>query len=394
MSRDYVLPAEAQELISLVASLERRAQAARETAAADLEQLRKGVEKEKRELLKAAKQEDAALSRHLAEIEADRQALEALIEDRIKGFGFIAKAWADYEEARAKAAAQTLVAKSHPAPSAAAEVRLKGKELAEARRRAKAAEWVVALYEWHVPWIAELRDAAEYDAYIRGEEASRPSDEDRPTDPVERWLSQDEYRALAAGERNQRALDRYLKSRKSRWQLGRDYERFIGYLREQEGCRVRYQGILLGFEDLGRDVIAEKGGHVEIIQCKRWAKRKTIHEKHLFQLFGTVVLARLEQPDASVSGTFTTTTSLSEKAREVASMLDIKVEEQMALGDYPRIKCNLNRVTGERIYHLPFDQRYDDTVVEPDRGEFYASTVAQAEAEGFRRAWRWQPATA
>ena len=51
---------------------------------------------------------------------------------------------------------------------------------------------------------------------------------------------------------------------------------------------------------------------------KRWAQAKTIHEKHVFQLYGTVVLARLENPGEKVSGTFTTTTKLSEKAREVA----------------------------------------------------------------------------
>jgi hypothetical protein len=34
-----------------------------------------------------------------------------------------------------------------------------------------------------------------------------------------------------------------------------------------------------------------------------------------------------------------------------------------------------------RIYHLPFDQQYDTTVPEPEpeRGELYLSTVAEAE---------------
>jgi hypothetical protein len=45
---------------------------------------------------------------------------------------------------------------------------------------------------------------------------------------------------------------------------------------------------------------------------------------------------------------------------------------------------------GERIYHLPFDEMYDATVVHPDRGEFYRATVAEAEEEGFRRAMRWR----
>ena len=73
-------------------------------------------------------------------------------------------------------------------------------------------------------------------------------------------------------------------------------------------------------------------------------------------------------------------------------LLDIHVEENEPLADYPRIKCNVSR-TGERIYHLPFDQQYDTTVVEPTRGERYVATAVEAEELGFRRAWRWRGET-
>jgi hypothetical protein len=49
-------------------------------------------------------------------------------------------------------------------------------------------------------------------------------------------------------------------------------------------------------------------------------------------------------------------------------------------------------VNEERIYHLPFDQQYDTTLIEPTRGERYVATVAEAEELGFRRAWRWRAA--
>ena len=88
--------------------------------------------------------------------------------------------------------------------------------------------------------------------------------------------------------------------------------------------------------------------------------------------------------------TFTTTTGLSDPARQFAKALDIKVEGRFPLGDYPRIKCNLARRDGQRIYHLPFDQQYDSTLIEPHRGEAYVMTCADAEAAGFRRAWRWR----
>jgi hypothetical protein len=46
---------------------------------------------------------------------------------------------------------------------------------------------------------------------------------------------------------------------------------------------------------------------------------------------------------------------------------------------------------GEKIYHLPFDQQYDRTKIRPGTGEKYAYTVAEAENDGFRRAWKWRP---
>jgi hypothetical protein len=209
---------------------------------------------------------------------------------------------------------------------------------------------------------------------------------------VQHWLTREEFEGLSTVERNQRALDRYLRSRKTPWQLGRDYERYVGYLREQGGYTVTYQGIFKGLEDLGRDLLAERDGQIEVIQCKRWAQHKVIHEKHVFQLFGTVVAMRIERPGAQVRGTFVTSTSLSDRAREFARQLEIEVQDQFPLANYPRIKCNVARASAERIYHLPFDQQYDTTVIEPERGERFVATVAEAEALGFRRAWRWRPA--
>ena len=67
----------------------------------------------------------------------------------------------------------------------------------------------------------------------------------------------------------------------------------------------------------------------------------------------------------------------------------LEVHEHEEIGDYPMIKCNINRTTGEKIYHLPFDINYDKTVIDPAHGEFYAATVPQAESAGFRRTHKW-----
>lgn len=288
--------------------------------------------------------------------------LELLIRDRVQGYEHIAAAWVDWELALAEHEADYLSRKKHPAKKAAELVREKGRASAELRRRMKLAEYVIALYEFHFPWLTEFRDLEAEIDYVQQADES-----DEKQDPVARFLSKDEWAALNSAERNQLALERHLRSRMTPWQLGRDYERYVGYLREQAGCAVTYHGIVKGFEDLGRDLLAEKDGVIEVIQCKRWAQRNEIHEKHIFQLFGAMIAARIENPGKQVVGTFTTTTALSERAREFARVFEIKVEESFPLADYPRIKCNIARRTGERIYHLPFDQQYDTTVIEPAR---------------------------
>ncbi|MEZ5099398.1 MAG: restriction endonuclease [Thermoleophilia bacterium] len=327
------------------------------------------------------------LAKEQAEIDERLQTLNLRVRDRVAGYEHIAQAWADWEQVRADGDARYLRSKKHPAHTAAEVVKEKGREMAGLRRRMKFAEYLTSLYEFHFPWLEEFRDL---EAEIDYAAATSINGDESREDPASRFLSKDEWAALTTAERNQLALERYLHSRQTPWQIGRDYERYVGYLREQAGCTVTYHGIVKGFEDLGRDVLAERDGTIEVIQCKRWAQHKVIHEKHIFQLFGTMVAAQIENPGKKVTGTFTTTTALSDRAREFAHALEIHVEENFPLGDYPRIKCNIARRTGERIYHLPFDQQYDSTVVEPERGELYAATCADAEAAGFRRAWRWK----
>ena len=91
-----------------------------------------------------------------------------------------------------------------------------------------------------------------------------------------------------------------------------------------------------------------------------------------------------------ISPCFVTSTQLSDRARRFASALGVKVVENLPFSSYPSIKCNISRRTGEHIYHLPFDQQYDRTVVEEERNECYVEAVAEAEELGYRRAFRWR----
>ena len=131
------------------------------------------------------------------------------------------------------------------------------------------------------------------------------------------------------------------------------------------------------------------------------AKKKTIHENHINQLFGTTVRYFIEKnPEASfvdyfnalvfnqIEPVFITSTVLSDTAKAFAKSLDIKVMENVKMEKYPMIKCNISGRENERIYHLPFDQQYDKVKIDRP-GEFFAMTVEEAEAKGFRRAKKW-----
>jgi len=72
----------------------------------------------------------------------------------------------------------------------------------------------------------------------------------------------------------------------------------------------------------------------------------------------------------------------------MAGALGIQVFEQFKFSkDYSCIRCNISTQTKEKIYHLPFDQGYDDTLIDR-KGEMYCATVKEAEDAGFRRAFR------
>lgn len=215
-------------------------------------------------------------------------------------------------------------------------------------------------------------------------------------DPTRRYLSSKEWNDLTPTARNQLALDRYVESRKkSKWQIGRDYELSVGYEYRRKGYTVDFYGSYMGVEDLGRDLICKKGNKTLIIQCKYWSREKQIHEKHIMQLYGSLTQYKIENPNANVSGVLVTNTLLSDVAYKFAQTLHISCVENNEFQNFPRIKCNIGRnEKGQptKIYHLPMDQQYDSVKIDQPE-EFFAFTVEEAERKGFRRAYKWHSST-
>ena len=319
----------------------------------------------------------------LERIETVKDAAEKIIYEKSKAYPSLAAVVADIKTIYYEESARKLETKVRPALSAATTIR-------DLRRDTKKTLAQSKEYEYKLNYIRELfpniDDVFEPDF---NEADCFELETEENTDRTRLYLSPEEYQSLSITERNQLALDRYLKNRKSKWQVGRDYEMYIGYLCEQRGYNVKYTGIIEKFEDMGRDLVATHGNDIVIIQCKNWSQEKTIHEKHIFQLFGTVVQYQLEKKtNGNVVGVFVTTTTLSETAKRVASHLGIIAKENIPLNEFPRIKCNINRQSGEKIYHLPFDQQYDSAVINKKSGECYVFSVQEAEGNGFRRAMR------
>lgn len=225
-----------------------------------------------------------------SKLEQDRLATENMFREKSNGFPWLAKAFADYLALRDQQIADYLEKKKHPAFQATEAVRALKAEKVEIREKYKVASYILEYYEALFPWLIEFR-GEDLDDLIRqtSENPEVPVESESDVDPARVWLTEAEYNTFSSVEKYQLALTRYWSKKKTPWVLGRDYERYVGYLYETAGYQVYYQGIIKGFEDFGRDLICTKDNLVEIVQCKYWSQKKTIHEKHINQLFGTTV---------------------------------------------------------------------------------------------------------
>jgi len=350
--------------------------------------------------LAAARQREADVRRAEQQVEearsqvdADTMAVETLAEEKSEGFPWLAAAYADYFHLQAMREADLMERKRHPAPRSAERVRDIARQRRNVEKKLRIAQAIIKYYQELFPFLEEF--LGDVDDEVLNSVLARQVEEairdvaDVGVDPVRVYLSEEEYGSLSTAEKNQLALERYWERGKSKWEIGRNYERYVGYLYESDGYAVSYQGILEGFDDLGRDLICRKEQQTQVVQCKCWSQHREIHEKHVNQLYGTTIKYQIEHPGEQAFAVLFTSTTLSDRAREFAAHLGVTVSQEVPLAQYPSVKCNVSRRTGELIYHLPFDQMYDRTLIEGERNERYAGTATEAEELGFRRAWRW-----
>ena len=315
--------------------------------------------------------------------------LHKLRDELLIDYPYFATLIADYEKYTNDRYAYILKNKPRPAFKASDIVSANSKKIHYITQENKLLKYQMEIYESFFPFLSDYKEISKEDYKIITETNLNENNE---KNIFSEYLSPQEYNSLSQEEKCQLSLERYKKKKKTLWQVGRDYERYIGYLYEAKGYTVKYFGAIKGYEDLGRDLIATNNNETLIIQCKYWNEHKTIHEKHIFQLFGTFFEYKFQYPKKDVKAVFVTSTTLSEISLKFAEKLNIEIIQGLKYDNtYPMIKCNINRATGEKIFHLPFDLQYDNIIIEPQKGECYTATVAEAVKKGFRHSYKWLP---
>lgn len=355
----------------------------------------------------------------LLEIRSSQNYAKKFLHTQIINYPILTSVLADYQTSIDDMTANQLKRKKHPAIKAAEEIRQVKKEKQILIAQNLAYKWELEYIRSLIPELTDIGDNT-----VASQNVFNPDYDDSQSDAAGYWLTAEEYNSLSTTEKYQRALDRYKHRHKTNKEIGDDYELYIGYLYETAGYDVEYYGMKRGLEDLGRDLICKRGHDIQVVQCKCWSrkKEKVIREKYINQLFGTTFKYYLEQyphrnashfikqlenesdwsienqipnidpldvsDEDIVTPVFISTVDYSDTAQQFADELYVRCKV-IPMGNYPMIKCNINRTTREKIYHLPFDQQYRTCKIDQP-GECYATTVAEAEKKGFRRAMRWR----
>lgn len=204
------------------------------------------------------------------------------------------------------------------------------------------------------------------------------------------WIKGLNYKQLDEIGQEQLAVEQYMASKKrTLWEYGSDYEKYIGEGYRKCGYDVFFNGISYGIHDMGRDIIAKKGDVTYVIQCKYWRKQYFVTESFIMQIYGSAKEYEATHPKEKVVAAFYSTTRFTPKALQVAETLGVACKVKEIGNSFPCILCNINS-RGEKIYHLPFERDASLTKIYK-KGEFYASTVQEARGKGFRRAYKRIP---
>ena len=173
------------------------------------------------------------------------------------------------------------------------------------------------------------------------------------------------------------------KRKLSKEEVGARFERQIGYMYENAGMNVSYNGIYKKFQDDGIDlIIKDKKTHI-LIQCKNYSAKHNVHSNTIAQLVGDSLTYELEHPDIEVKRMLITSNdNLDDRAKEYLKLHKTEHFVKQYSLDYPLIKCKKESM----IYHLPCNANYDMIKINIKRGDSYIETEEEAVQLGYRLA--------
>lgn len=144
---------------------------------------------------------------------------------------FLAKQFSDFMYINDLLDADYLENKPRPAFTAAEKVREIAKQKRVLQEQCKLQQYQLNLYETAFPWLAEFKEISFEDFQQLASVDTAPDSE---YSSLKKWLSPQEYQSLPSTERLQLALERYTKRQKTNWQIGIEYERYVGYCYEKK----------------------------------------------------------------------------------------------------------------------------------------------------------------
>ena len=189
---------------------------------------------------------------------------------------------------------------------------------------------------------------------------------------------------------NQKDLEDYISRPKTECENKRDYILYISSLFRNRRYQIRYNNYKNVEVNYDKDFVALKDKEVLLIHCQ-YCKDSKQHLVDEIKRLGKEIEKYCKENNLNknqVKGMFYTNIQFTEIATKLAKSLEIVLIPDQPLEEFPRIKCSMGKdEQGEvvKVYHLPIDQQYDVVRIEK-WGECFATTIAEAESKGFRRA--------
>lgn len=175
-------------------------------------------------------------------------------------------------------------------------------------------------------------------------------------------------------------------------EIGKLYERYVGYRYECAGWRVIYNGIVRGVADQGRDLVCYNGNQIQIVQCKCWAAGAKIPREVIEKLATSAERYRIachdsnqltmsfsEFRNARVIPVLIASCGVSWEAWCAAKLLKVSLRKRLPFDHaYPKVKV----LRSASKYYLPEHLKYDTVSVSLSAGDCYVSTESAARELG------------